>query len=1341
MPDQDARTRPTPTRPRRWLRRIGWLLAALAILLAGGWFLHPRLLRPIVAQALSDALDAEVQVGAARLTPSGQVHVEQVRTTGEAPFDLLREARADVGWGRLIRGDLRPRRVTLEGMTLPVSGLVSDERREPALSLKALADEPALSRLERLVIEQASVVLAGDGQRIVFDAQADLQDQPGRYDVKIIAGGAAVGGEPQSFTGVVDLPDGVARIRGADIPLRPWLAMVGAPAGEASAALRSGTLTSFTLAHRDGAELRFKGAVADVALVPPGLEGGGEPPPVQAIHGDFVYSASGFSADLKGELEGAPVSLTLDGGEDFWTSGLGLRAEVSGLAVGPDSVAYAILPDRVREEVADFSDPTGVIDGSAEGRVTPATGAVSIAGRLLLTDAQAAYTDFPYPFQGITAEIEFDDTRLAIRNLRGRSSTGATIRGQATVTPLTDDASVQVDLTVESLRLDDSVRQAMSPQQREMLRTLFHPEPSEFLSDPAAPPAVRQSEFSVGGVARVNIAVARGEGPQARYRTNVEAVFQEAGLLAERFPYPLTADNLRLEIDDQAVSAASDRISGLTGARGRLSARVDLREDGGELAPTMEIEMSSLPMDATLFWAMARTERTGAAGVGPELRRTLERLGLGGAIACTVRAGPRQAGDQEIVIDADLEGLAMSPAPFDAPDAQPRLRLSDFSGKLRVTSDGWRLGPVTAAIDSGTVRFQTSGAASGPDQALLLARSQFDAQDVDLALPVEDLIAVFAPEVAQMVADARRSFDPSGPVDAAGTIDAGPAGLRTAEVVLTLNGLAELDALGGRVGLDGESGQVTITHQEIRLEQLAGAGAFNQTTVGDVVLDGAIDYAGDGDLRVELRRGALDSAAAPAILERIAGAEAAARYRRANVQGSVDGSARLMFDQGDVGLQRVAIRPREFAFTRSGARVEVTKAEGELAYDDGEGAVRELSLTSPAWSARVDGDWSLDEGISADLSVSAIGDGLDPSLTALLPAAASAALATLDVRTPGGFTLQDGRLVIASRPGDDGAPSIDRLSFDGLVWTAAAALDVGLPIEEAAGEATVRYRFNRDSERRLEIDLDFERMTIAGAAAEHVAGRLQAPAESGRAALRLDGESSQGRWTADGGFATDGSGRFDVEVRLAGLDLSTLTQIAETEAPPEDASSDAEVEGAGSRVDGYVAVAGRAGDAASIRGRGSVRVTGGGVLRLPVAAQVLEIAALQPPTGEELDFAESRFFIDGRRVVFESLLATSRSIAMLGEGSMTWPNLGLDLRFRTRGNLRAPFVSDVIDALRDELLTAQVSGTLMEPEVRLVQLSATRRLFGEMLNGRRTPTMATKVAEGAAAEVQPEPRE
>ena len=91
-----------------------------------------------------------------------------------------------------------------------------------------------------------------------------------------------------------------------------------------------------------------------------------------------------------------------------------------------------------------------------------------------------------------------------------------------------------------------------------------------------------------------------------------------------------------------------------------------------------------------------------------------------------------------------------------------------------------------------------------------------------------------------------------------------------------------------------------------------------------------------------------------------------------------------------------------------------------------------------------------------------------------------------------------------------------------------------------------------------------------------------------------------------------------------------------------------------------------------------------------------------PPVNESLDYADSKFFITGDRVVFERLSLECSTLQLLGEGEMNFDTFQLNLRFRPRGTFEP--LRDIIGGINDQLMAIKVTGTLSDPISTIIAL-------------------------------------
>jgi hypothetical protein len=153
---------------------------------------------------------------------------------------------------------------------------------------------------------------------------------------------------------------------------------------------------------------------------------------------------------------------------------------------------------------------------------------------------------------------------------------------------------------------------------------------------------------------------------------------------------------------------------------------------------------------------------------------------------------------------------------------------------------------------------------------------------------------------------------------------------------------------------------------------------------------------------------------------------------------------------------------------------------------------------------------------------------------------------------------------------------------------------------------------------------------------------------------------------------------------------------------------------------GSLTLAGKGDDPTSRRGRGTLTVRGGKVVSLPVVVPLLRVSNLQLPSGDSLDYALADFFMQGEVLTIEQLSLSSRAVGLYGFGTMRWPGMDLDLRFRAANRARIPILTAIIEGVRDELVTTTVRGTLDAPDVQLRPLDGTRSMLRDLAGGQAT---------------------
>lgn len=875
-------------------------------------------------------------------------------------------------------------------------------------------------------------------------------------------------------------------------------------------------------------------------------------------------------------------------------------------------------------------------------------------------------------------------------------------------------------------------------------------------------------EFVLGGPASVSVHVFSPKGKDAPWFTTVDVSFEEAGVLAAALPVPVIARGLKIRVTDDDAKVLEGRLSTLSGGTVDLSAAVVFREAGVRVVkPDVRVSVRDLPVDRLLITAVAAIgERTGGvlANVG-ELR-------LGGLIGADLRllegetaavvdggAGVVDAPpDVEYDLSVDVSRVTASPLVNGVP-AGFDLRLD--SGTLRVDKRRVRAAGVGVELSdaSGTAARLNVDAGYGLDASAeeergrLTARAGFEA--LDLSRPLEQLLASIAPDAAASIAELRASRRPEGRVwgavdvvrgraaDAAGVLATTAIDLRVSQGRGVGVGL-----LGGRLGVDWEDGAAGLSiapggTRRAVFERAAVAVGFDGRPCGTITLDGSMGLdldagrvVGPADVRAELGGWRLESPIVVPMLAALTGTSTVEKYTRLRPAGSVDASLRL----GGAGRDAAApleldaeLRPRDLAITVDGQRVVLPRMGGSVTLHTSAGPmpagaaravageVVGLDAQSERWRLRADGAWRVRaagdvggaagaEGQSVDLTLdlSADVDEIDASLRAILPSAAVRAVDALEVNLGRPVRLRDGRLGLTVGP----APGATM--FTGTLVFADLGFNIGLPVTGAEGTLSMRVDDPvGTSPTGLELELQTRRMVVSGVRMGEGWAVVRSTARSGEVAVdpivaRVHGGRVAGSARASVGGA--GGTAYDLDLVMTGVHLApVLLDVRAEPAPGGETGPD--LDPSRGVVDARLSLSGVAGEGSRRRGSGAIRIADGDVLKLPLILPLIQLSNFQIPSRDRLSYVQSTFHVAGERAVFDRIAVLSRSISIVGSGIVNVPNLTVDMRFNSRGNVRVPLISDVLDAVRNEIITTRITGKLADPKVSSEPLSGTRQMI------------------------------
>lgn len=678
---------------------------------------------------------------------------------------------------------------------------------------------------------------------------------------------------------------------------------------------------------------------------------------------------------------------------------------------------------------------------------------------------------------------------------------------------------------------------------------------------------------------------------------------------------------------------------------------------------------------------------------------------------------------------------------------------------------------------SAIIRLDAQTLPSGEGE-LGAVNAAIELDQLDLTDPIEDLIAVFAASPARFVEKLRRERAPTGSIDATVSIDA-PRGAPTRDITIGVafrnaEGLSAR-AFGGEIAVEQPSGRIVVTRSgqplvrdRIRFDQLTGRLAFNGAASGGFELRGgfAIGEAsavlqGPADFACGIRDWTFEGELTAALIQRFAGERAVEAFASVSPRGRFDAAVSAAAAAGDPAISGW-IAPASLSVTRRGSVIAFDEVAGRATFEADPGAIGALAdasapgttapqlprvhgriegarLDSESWSITGDAEWRLRPRTpdqSAALVIASAFDarirGIDEPLRTLLPASVADALTSAEVRFDDPLVLRADALT-AAIPVDDPAAAEVRLA--GHVDFSRLSAEAGVPIREARGrlhiaarspagpasldDPPVSLRLEADSLRLAGVDLtgltaqaaqsDPGEFRIADAAADCHGGRVFADVTA--------------FWPEAAGDAP-GNGRvsFRINTLMSGVnfaplldDLASRNDALAAQSPLDSARHAASIDTTRGIVDARLSLEGVAGDVLTRRGRGAIRIAHGDVLRLPVILPLMQVSNLMLPSRDRLNYLQSTFYITGPTAHFDDIRVDSRSVSIIGSGTLTMPEMTLDMRFNTRSNQRVPLWSDLFEALRNEIASTTVTGTVERPVIRSETLSTTRRIIGDIV--------------------------
>lgn len=962
-----------------------------------------------------------------------------------------------------------------------------------------------------------------------------------------------------------------------------------------------------------------------------------------------------------------------------------------------------------------------------EGNLIPQP--IRWSGQALIRKATGQAEQFAYPLENVEAYLQFDNDKLIVHRLEGRGPTGAVVRVSGEIAPPGDDPGVSLHLIVEDAPLDETLRGALKGGALAAFDALLHRPSFESLKAAGLltdDTLVSGQPFRLGGTVDLDLRIQRPAGPDQETTITGSVNIDSVGLLYENLPYPLLITGGRLDWQaDKIVIEPGEAGRGLPlitpgGGRGWVSGEVGLPSVGDrrEVRPRLTISVENDQVNDFVFAAIPLTEDERAQlpqeqqrpGVTLSRRARLLKgirlsgsLNYGGTIEAEDdgelrghfsvqlvdgRAQPTEQAIEEMGGDGLLWpiGLALDEVQARIEVSPDDIRIAEFSGRF---AEGW----VTA---DGVIELK-----SDPIDATI--NVHFD--DVALGPILEHL-----PAGKGGAWDLWERFRPQGKIDAElhyharGTeVDPMVLHVRPQEIQLRID-----DQL---VVLTRTEGELALRRNALSFEDLTMQVSSGGRAEGLIVLNGEYGLGKDGGVRLEgsWTDGVLDSPFLGELIELIGSEPAVDRLAGYKPAGTFDASFRYQSALGDRPRDYlVKVNPRTVAMRVNETPIYIQLDPGaEVTFTPGRIVLAGLSGRHAGGRLDIAGTIELKEQIEVDLRLGYTGSLRSEQLAAFYPQRIREALERINFQDGEPARLR-GSLHLVEAEGPQGARGW-RGDFRAMLEARGVSFSPGFDFTEIDGIFDVVAHLEPGTTPTVEMNIQAEQLRAQGYRLTNVSARAMLT-DDGQSLVveELRGDAYGGVVTARAKFGVSPNRAYEATIEAVGVAL-------------EDFVVDAGLVGekglggkAGAlprgQVFGSLSLCGRLDEPDSRTGRGLVRVVGGDLGSVPLLLQMMHMLQLTLPMSPSLKFADADFYVKGdhlffERILFESTFGDNALIQLIGEGSLEFGTLKLDTRFRSRGGIL--LIRDLVGGIGDKLYVIEVTGTLTDPQPRIVPLPAT----------------------------------
>ncbi|HSI34506.1 MAG TPA: hypothetical protein VK986_13025 [Tepidisphaeraceae bacterium] len=300
-----------------------------------------------------------------------------------------------------------------------------------------------------------------------------------------------------------------------------------------------------------------------------------------------------------------------------------------------------------------------------------------------------------------------------------------------------------------------------------------------------------------------------------------------------------------------------------------------------------------------------------------------------------------------------------------------------------------------------------------------------------------------------------------------------------------------------------------------------------------------------------------------------------------------------------------------------------------------------------------------------------------------------------------------GYVQATSAKADDG-----ELAFVGKLMLADNTLDVGMPLTGVTGVIAMEGTARGGKLGALRGTLDLDTLNFADRKLTDVKAELLKPEAGdalrvGKVSGKIAGGNLDGQ--IDLIFPETGPSRFGLGLVLRNADVKTLV-----------GQGDQDIKG---KLTASLAIEGNWGDVTSRRGRGDVQVVGREMYQIPLVLGLASITNLTLPISSPFNEGAARYTVEGERVNFEAIELRASNMLMSGHGWLDFASRKVRMTFTTDNPnaWKIPFVHEILQGARQELLQIHVTGSVTEPKVSAGVMSTFGTTVDEVFRGDKPP--------------------